>query len=353
MDSRNERSLGDIKRETEASRAQLTSTVEELRSTVTDTVADIKHQFSPATVKKEVGNYVRNRGETILNDMTEAARRNPMQAVAIGVGVAYPLLRIARAVPLPLALIGAGYFLAGTQRGRDLADSATGMLSDAADKTAEQMGSLREQASRSVSSAKGAATDAVAAVKDAMPFNTSPHTSPVDFDLRASASATATSMGDTLRQTAAEIPGRADDIYKTMRGTIQDAARQSGDVIQNNPLLVAGAGLLIGGLLASVIPKVRLEEDLLGDASAALRDRARQAVDQGFEQVKMKADRIVSDVAGKADEQGIGLDGISGAMKDIQHGLQRVAERGIDAALHRTQDNTGDNQTAKGSEHND
>jgi hypothetical protein len=49
-----DRSLNDIRRETEATRAQLTGTVNELRSSVTDTVADIKHNFSPAVVKKRL-----------------------------------------------------------------------------------------------------------------------------------------------------------------------------------------------------------------------------------------------------------------------------------------------------------
>jgi hypothetical protein len=41
-------------------------------------------------------------------DVTAAARRNPMQAVAVGASVAYPLLRLARAIPLPVLMVGAG-----------------------------------------------------------------------------------------------------------------------------------------------------------------------------------------------------------------------------------------------------
>jgi len=87
------RSLQQIRGETEQTRAQLTRTVEELRGTVTDTAADIKNRLRPSTIKTEVSGYIRNRGEQWLHDLTDAARRNPMQAVAVGTTVAFPLIR--------------------------------------------------------------------------------------------------------------------------------------------------------------------------------------------------------------------------------------------------------------------
>jgi len=34
----------------------------------------------------------------------------------------------------------------------------------------------------------------------------------------------------------------------------------------SNPLLVAGVGLLVGGLIASALPRSEFEDDLVGDA---------------------------------------------------------------------------------------
>jgi ElaB/YqjD/DUF883 family membrane-anchored ribosome-binding protein len=340
-----DRSLNDIRRETEATRAQLTGTVNELRSSVTDTVADIKHNFSPAVVKKKVGDYVRSRGETILSDVTEAARRNPMQAVAVGIGAAYPLLRIARAIPLPIALIGAGYFFAGTKRGRDLADGATKMMGDVSDKARDKVDSLREQATDSASSAMDTAKDAIANVKNAMPIG---HSSAAGGGM----SATASSITDTLRQTASDIPDQAKDLYGNMRESARDVSRHAGDMVQQNPLLVAGIGLFVGGLIASLIPKVKLEEDLMGEASAALGEHARDVLNQGYSQVKEKADQVFSDIADKAEQQGFGADGISDALRGVQDRLQRVADRGIDAALQQDGESKKDNRTTKGSNHN-
>jgi hypothetical protein len=76
------RSLQQIKRETEQTRAGLTDTVEQLKTSVADTASDIRHRISPDAIKAEVSDYIKSRGERLLNDVTDAARNNPMQAVA-------------------------------------------------------------------------------------------------------------------------------------------------------------------------------------------------------------------------------------------------------------------------------
>src|SRR2546421_5035641 len=127
------RSLHEIRRETEQTRAALTTTVEELRGTVSDTATDIKNRLRPDAIKAEVSGYIRSRGEQLLHDLTEMARRNPMQAVAIGASVAYPALRLARAIPLPVLMIGAGLFLTGSKTGRDLTRKASDFGEDVSD----------------------------------------------------------------------------------------------------------------------------------------------------------------------------------------------------------------------------
>jgi len=64
--------------------------VEELKTSVSDTASEIRQRISPESIKAEVSDYVRSRGEKMLEDITSAARRNPMQAVAVGASLAYP-----------------------------------------------------------------------------------------------------------------------------------------------------------------------------------------------------------------------------------------------------------------------
>src|ERR1700710_2994371 len=112
------RSLQQIKRETEQTRAGLTDTVEQLRSSVAETASDIRRRISPDAIKAEVTGYIKSRGEQLIDDVTSAARRNPIQAVAVGASVAYPLLRLARAIPMLILMVGAGLFFAGSKTGQ-------------------------------------------------------------------------------------------------------------------------------------------------------------------------------------------------------------------------------------------
>jgi len=130
------RSLQQIKRETEQTRAGLTDTVEQLRSTVAETASDIRQRISPEAIKAEVSGYIKSRGEQLMDDITAAARRNPMQAAAIGVSIGYPLMRMARAVPLPVLMIGAGLFFAGSKTGQAATQKAMDTASDLSDESA-------------------------------------------------------------------------------------------------------------------------------------------------------------------------------------------------------------------------
>ena len=141
------RSLQQIKRETEQTRAGLTDTVEQLRTSVADTASDIRQRISPEAIKAEVSGYIKSRGEALMDDITAAARRNPMQALAIGTSVAYPLLRMARAVPLPVLMIGAGLFFAGSKTGQAASQKAMDMASDLSDEVQRRAHDVGDQLS--------------------------------------------------------------------------------------------------------------------------------------------------------------------------------------------------------------
>src|SRR6516225_8648112 len=114
-----------MKLQTEATRADLTQTVDQLKSSVSDTATEIWDRLKPEAIKAEVSGYIKNRGEQLYRDIEESARRNPIQAVAIGASLAYPLMRLVRAIPMPILMVGAGLFLACSKTGRDLTQKAS------------------------------------------------------------------------------------------------------------------------------------------------------------------------------------------------------------------------------------
>src|SRR3979411_2860373 len=166
------RSLEQIKRETEQTRAGLTDTVEQLRTSVAETASDIRHRISPDAIKAEVSDYIRSRGEQLLNDVTAAARRNPMQAVAVGASVAYPLLRLARSIPLPVLMVGAGLFFAGSKTGQAASQQAVDAASDLSDdmrrRAHDIRDDIRDQVGDSAAAAKAFASDNLDRLRNAV-----------------------------------------------------------------------------------------------------------------------------------------------------------------------------------------
>jgi hypothetical protein len=370
------RSLQQIKRETEQTRAGLTDTVEQLKTSVAETASDIRHRISPEAIRAEVSGYIKSRGEQLLDDITSAARRNPMQAVAVGASVAYPLLRLARAIPLPVLMVGAGLFFAGSKTGQTASQKASDVAADLSDDVARRARELGEQvqdtasAARTyaseqfdrVSSAIAGGTDQVRGLADAAGAAVASNSQRIK-DSAASAGATLSDRASGLKDDGRRLAGSAAttvqdiadgataaarsaastvvdtgvDAARTIRRTASDASDQAGktifQTIEQNPLLVAGVGLLVGGLIASALPRSGFEDDLVGDASSAAKSRAQAAASQGLDAAKATVGEVYDETARQAEAEGLTPDGIGKAAQDISQRVRRVAEAAVTTAF--------------------
>ena len=370
------RSLQQIKRETEQTRAGLTDTVEQLKTSVAETASDIRHRISPDAIKAEVSGYIKSRGEQLLNDVTSAARKNPMQAVAVGASVAYPLLRLARAIPLPVLMVGAGLFFAGSRTGQAASQKASDLASDVSDEVARRARELGDQVQETasaartyaseqfdrVSSAVADGTNQVRGVADAVEAAVTSNSQNIadgagsvgaiiseranslkDDGLRLASSAAATvqdiATGATVaaRGAANTVADTGMDAARTIRSKASDASDRAGktifQTIEQNPLLVAGVGLFVGGLIASALPRSEFEDDLVGDASTAAKRRAQAAASQGFDAAKAAVGEVYDETARQAEAEGLTTDGIGRAAQDISQRVRRVAEAAVTTAF--------------------
>jgi len=103
-------------------------------------------------------------------------------------------------------------------------------------------------------------------------------------------------------------------------------------------LLVAGVGLLVGGLIASALPRSEIEDDLVGDASTAVKRRVQTAASQGFDTAKNAVGEVVDEATRRAQEEGLTPDGIGKAAQDVGQRVRRVAETAVTTAFEPTQD---------------
>ena len=376
------RSLQQIKRETELTRAGLTNTVEQLKTTVAETASDIRHRISPDAIKAEVSNYIRSRGEQLVNDVTSAARRNPMQAAAVGASIAYPLLRIARAIPLPVLMVGAGLFFAGSKTGQAATQKASDMAADLSDEVVRRAHDLSDEVQNTASSAKNYASDqydrissAVAGgsgqVKDAADAAGATIASSSekikesavsagtvlsdrarslkDDGLRFAGSAASTVQDvasgamSTARTAASLVTDAGMDAARTLKAQASDASDRAGktifQTIEQNPLLVAGVGLLVGGLIASALPRSDFEDELVGDTSSAAKRQVQASASKGFDAAKTAVGEIFDKTSRQAEAEGLTTDGIGKAAQDITQRVQRVAEAAVTTAFEPSEEN--------------
>ena len=105
------RSVEELRRDSEQSRAQLAATVDRLREQIADTAEDILYKVSPENIKAEVSGFISHKTHGWLDALKQQAMDNPMQAIAAGTAIAVPAMRLARGFPLPLLMFGAGLAL--------------------------------------------------------------------------------------------------------------------------------------------------------------------------------------------------------------------------------------------------
>jgi hypothetical protein len=376
------RSLQQIKRETEQTRAGLTDTVEQLRTSVAETASHIRQRISPDAIKAEVSDYIKSRGEQLLNDVTAAARRNPMLAVAVGASVAYPLLRLARTIPMPVLMVGAGLFLAGSKSGQAATRKAAEVASDLSDEVGRQARDFGNEVRESASAAKTYASDQLDRVSAAVSGGTDQMSRAAD-----AAGATLASNSQQLQEKAASFGAAVSDRAADLRdegvrmassaataaqdiasgtssvarnaiGTTTDAGLDAAkavrdkesnlteragktffETIEQNPLVVAGVGLLVGGLIASALPRSDIEDELVGDASAAVKRRTQTAASQGFDAARNAVGEVYDETARQAEAEGLTPAGIGKAAQDIGQRVRRVAESAVTTAFEPSQEN--------------
>jgi len=226
-------------------------------------VGDLSGRISdaPAAIKGEIKDYMQKSGEQIIDTLRRKAYENPLQAIALGAGVGYPLWRVFSNVPLPVLMVGAGIALArpGTKndngsRVTSRPGKASEMASDAAAKVASSVQGAAESVQASVGQAASSATEAA-----------------------------------------------------------QASADQVSEVIDRYPLLVGAIGLGIGALIGAAIPSTRAETELVGELAGDVQGRAREMMTSGLEATQKAASDVLSS-SGMSDKQGQG-EGFDGRRK--------------------------------------
>jgi hypothetical protein len=336
------RSLSEIEREAEHTRADLIHTVDELHSRV-----------SPQAIKAEVKSYVRETGQDFMRNLERSARENPLPTVAVAAGLAYPVWRLLMNIPAPVLLVGAG--LALTRRGS--------MPSAGAYRTGAFGEYVPETMKRSVQDASSAISDTWAGMKDRL-TDVKEKTAGIAGDAKnamtagvnAGADRAASAVGDAVssaRTVASDtlsaaqqklsgayqsgvdaIQSGADAVAGTRDQLTETFRRSSGtlaETMESYPFVWGAVGLLVGAAIASALPVTQAENRIFGDASDQLKSRASDVANRGLQVATDAAQDVYQDAVSRAKEQGVGPEVVRETIKDAAEKVRSAVAQAGDA----------------------
>lgn len=331
-----DRNLDHLEKQSERTRAALAQTLNELQG-----------RFSMDVVTSNARKRVAETGQSLIRD-------NPLRTVAIGAALAYPVWRIARTLPVPLLLLGAGVALSGRggspksgerTGGARMRPAAFGGRSEAGSSVDVASGGSRlETAASSLSASlaesfegrlgavvgtvQEAASAAVERARDAAVRAK---------ELGGETIGTAKGVVSTASGWSSEAYGRGVEATAHVGHRASDLSRSGRDAlveaVERNPVLVGGVTAVLGAALAAAIPTSRTEARYLGEASDDVKDQARALVSRGLNVASASAERIFQATLDEAEEQGLTARAAEEAARELSEKARAVAARAEAAAF--------------------
>jgi hypothetical protein len=224
------------------------------------------------------------KGSDFIKDLGEAARRNPVSAALIGMGVLW-------------------LFTGGRAAGRvgDLVKGAGfDRIPDAAERTLNAARSGAESLGDHVSSATGTLRDSGAAGLDRV-------------------ARAGSDYADAVYDYAQNIPNAGGAMVNTARDNLSELFRAQ-------PLALGAIGLAIGAGIAAALPATDVEAEYLGEASANFKEQTVEFASEKVGRAAAVAEDVVVAASDEARKQGLTVDAAKSALADIPGKLGRVAD---------------------------
>ena len=231
-------------------------------------------------------NIVSEKGPDFIHNIGEAARKNPLSAALIGMGVIWLF-----AGSRPVERVGEFARSSGLDRIPD----AAGNVFDAA------RSSLRS-GTAAVGDRVASATDTV---KDGM------------VDALDSATRYGREYADTASGYVTSIPGSSAEMFDTLRLNLSDLFR-------TQPLALGALGIAIGAGIAAALPGTEIEADYLGESSDTVKATAAQFAAEQTDRAKTVAGNAFEAVKNEAVAQGLTLEDAKTAAANISSKVSRA-----------------------------
>ena len=231
---------------------------------------------------------ISEKGSDFVRDLGDAARKNPISAALIGMGVLWLFTGGRTAERVGDLVRGAGF---------DRIPDAAGNALDAARSTlrsgAESIGDRVSSATETLRDSGAAGLDRVARA--------------------------GSEYADAAYGYAQNIPDAGGALFSTARENLSELFRAQ-------PLALGAVGLAIGAGIAAALPATDLEAEYFGEVSDNLKEKAADFASEQAERVAIVAEDVVINISEEARKQGLTVDAAKSAIADIPGKLGRVVD---------------------------
>jgi ElaB/YqjD/DUF883 family membrane-anchored ribosome-binding protein len=312
-------------REAEATRYRLAQRLDELSDRLT-----------PGQVFDEMLTYARGGGGSFLRALSNAARENPIPTFLIGAGCMMFLSD----------KIGLNRYV--SRDGRDGAPGkamsrASSQIGDAASRAASGLGSVTgevrshaqsatEFAGEQASNLAGTVRGRASAVGDAI--------SEASQRMREKADHLRDQAAGAVEQMSGGAQNLAESVQEQVSQSVEQARRQTAETarrvkeqvtsfVNEQPFFCAALGLAAGAALAAVLPATKMEHEIVGPTSDAVKGAVGDAASESVEVAKNAAGRIAQNAIGTAGGEGLTPAAVADAARNIGDKVKRaVSETG-------------------------
>lgn len=275
---------------------------EATRHSLANSLREIDERLTPGQMFDEVLSYAKGGSGTFVRALSNAIRENPMPSLLIGAGCILffsEKLGISRALPKSRrAEQDYGYSARGAEAWHDydrVRDS---------DRESDTGTGIGEAAREKVATAAASVKQGIASVGDAI-GGTAERARETAQDIRDDVSETVEQVKERAESVRQRITEKAMHSGEQAMTAGRQVKEKAADLMHEQPLLIAGLGLAFGAAIAALLPSTRIENQLMGETSDALKKKIGDTATQQFRAAKDTASELVENAKQAVEREGI------------------------------------------------
>ncbi len=250
--------------ESEKSPETLEREIDAQRSSIGNIVDALESKFSPGQLVDQALAYAKGNGGEFFGNLGNTIKANPVPTVLTSVGLLWLMLGQNRSPAPSSAATGSGASSLGHlgERLSDMAHNVTDSLGNARSRIEETAHRMKDKAS----------------------------------DVTDKASNLTGSASDKLSSAGQRLNMGSHDASDALQEQARKAQSSFNYMLREQPLALAAIGIALGAAIGAALPSTQRENQLMGQASDQLTDKAKQVASEGYDKVK----EVGADLAGEA-----------------------------------------------------